>query len=260
MENETRFDLNSAVANWRCNLAAHESIGPDEARELESHLHEAIAAWIDKGLTEQEAFEVETRRLGKPAALAREFQAEDPLAPWRNRLYWVALGLITMMLLTQIAKAAIACSSYALAWSWFPEEFKIGGGVEFANERDFEIRHFFEAPAELPLAAALLTPILLYFGSRWRAHSAKNPQSDLYRLTRTRTRTALTFATIATLAQSIEIGADWCGQIFFSLTPSTPISTRDLGLTVGCIWALALLAITTARLRTSSHPTAVTST
>ena len=36
MENQTRFDLNAAVENWRHELAAQPPLAPDDRRELET--------------------------------------------------------------------------------------------------------------------------------------------------------------------------------------------------------------------------------
>jgi hypothetical protein len=58
METENRFDLNGAITHWNAELAAQESIGSAEMRELELHLREDLAKWIEKGLSEREAFQI----------------------------------------------------------------------------------------------------------------------------------------------------------------------------------------------------------
>ena len=42
METQSRFDLNNAVAAWRQELAAQTVISLEQARELETHLLDAL--------------------------------------------------------------------------------------------------------------------------------------------------------------------------------------------------------------------------
>jgi len=56
MENQTRFDLNAAVENWRNELAAQPNLAPDDRRELETHLRDAIAGFQQRGLNDEESF------------------------------------------------------------------------------------------------------------------------------------------------------------------------------------------------------------
>jgi hypothetical protein len=69
MENQTRFDLNAAIENWRQELAAQSGLTPDDRRELETHLRDAIAGFQQRGLNDEESFWLACAR--GPAATAR---------------------------------------------------------------------------------------------------------------------------------------------------------------------------------------------
>ncbi len=92
MENQNRFDLERAVLAWKQDCASRPGISFDDARELESDLRERLADLLKQGLTEMEAFHTAVRQVGSPGELAREFARENPLAVWRERLFWMALA------------------------------------------------------------------------------------------------------------------------------------------------------------------------
>ena len=68
MENQTEFDLNRAMATWRQQLGQSPAYREENLEELESHLRDSIATLAGKGLTDEEAFLVATRRVGAPRA------------------------------------------------------------------------------------------------------------------------------------------------------------------------------------------------
>jgi hypothetical protein len=74
MENQTRFDLNAAIENWRQELAAQPNLASDDRRELEAHLRDAIAGFRRKGLTEAESFKSACERVGQLRQIGSEFQ------------------------------------------------------------------------------------------------------------------------------------------------------------------------------------------
>jgi hypothetical protein len=89
MENQDRFDLEQALRALREDCASRPGISFDNARELESDLRERVADLLKQGLNEKEAFSKALRQVGSPAELAREFARENPLAVWRERLFWI---------------------------------------------------------------------------------------------------------------------------------------------------------------------------
>ncbi len=94
MEHQTRFDLNTALANWRQELAAQPELVDEDRRELETHLRGVIAELQQRGLNEEESFWLARRRLGQPPQIAEEFAKADPVAFWRERILWIAVGAV----------------------------------------------------------------------------------------------------------------------------------------------------------------------
>lgn len=93
METRTRFDLSGAIEGWRKQLAAQPGLTADNQRELQTHLQDSIATLRRSGLTEEESFLLACRRAGQPQQLAEEFVKADPAAVWRDRLFWLAIGI-----------------------------------------------------------------------------------------------------------------------------------------------------------------------
>ncbi len=114
MENQTRFDLNAAVENWRQELAAQPPLTPDNRRELETHLRDSLAELKARGLSDEESFWLARRRVGQPQKLAEEFAKSDPAKVWRERIFWMALGIIVFWQLTQILTFAVGIALYYL--------------------------------------------------------------------------------------------------------------------------------------------------
>jgi hypothetical protein len=72
------------IAQWRSYLARRQAIHPVDVAELEDHLREQIAVLVDAGLTDDEAFLVAVRRMGKLDALSREFAREHSDRLWKQ--------------------------------------------------------------------------------------------------------------------------------------------------------------------------------
>jgi hypothetical protein len=98
MENQTRYDLNAAVENWRNELAAQPNLASNDRRELETHLRDAIAGFQQRGLNDEESFWLARRRVGQPPQLGDEFVKANPSAVWRERVFWMALACLAISL------------------------------------------------------------------------------------------------------------------------------------------------------------------
>ena len=94
MATQTRFNLNTAIESWRNELAAQPQLTPDDRRELERHLSDSITELREHGLNEEEAFWLARRRIGQPEKLAEEFVKDSPGNIWRERLFWMAAGIM----------------------------------------------------------------------------------------------------------------------------------------------------------------------
>jgi hypothetical protein len=84
MENQTRFDLNAAIDNWRNELAAQPNLAPDDRRELETHLRDAIARFQQQGLNDEESFCLARHRVGQPQQIGEEFVKANTAAVGAN--------------------------------------------------------------------------------------------------------------------------------------------------------------------------------
>ena len=93
MENQTHFDLNAAIENWRNELAAQANLSADDRRELETHLRDAISEFHQLGLNEEESFLLACHRVGQPQKLVEEFGKANPANVWRERLFWMWLAV-----------------------------------------------------------------------------------------------------------------------------------------------------------------------
>jgi hypothetical protein len=108
MENQTRFDLNAAIENWRNELAAQPNLASDDRRELETHLRDAIAGFQQRGLNDEESFWLARKRVGQPHRLRHEYVKANPSGVWRERFFWTAVILLAIRAWTEIS--SFVCS------------------------------------------------------------------------------------------------------------------------------------------------------
>jgi hypothetical protein len=111
MENQTRFDLNAAVENWHSELAAQPNLASDDRRELETHLHDAIAGFQQRGLNDEESFWLARRRVGQPHQLCEEFIKANPTAVWRERAFWMVTAILTFSIWGMICSSLFAIAT-----------------------------------------------------------------------------------------------------------------------------------------------------
>jgi hypothetical protein len=104
MENQTRFDLNAAIEDWRRELAAQSNLASEDRRELETHLRDATAGFQQCGLNDEESFWLARRRVGQPPQLGEEFVKADPAKVWRERAFWVVVAIFVIQLWLQTVK------------------------------------------------------------------------------------------------------------------------------------------------------------
>ncbi len=97
--------LEAQIGRWRTYLAKQRALTAGDVEELEGHLRDQIGDLRDKGLDDDEAFLVATKRLGNLDQLTREFAREHAERLWQQlvlgtegpspqaaRSFWVALG------------------------------------------------------------------------------------------------------------------------------------------------------------------------
>ncbi len=83
---EQPFSLEQQIADWRKYLLARNAIHAKDADELEDHLRDLVFDLMGKGLDEDEAFLVATKRMGELDSVSREFALEYSERAWKQ---WV---------------------------------------------------------------------------------------------------------------------------------------------------------------------------
>lgn len=129
------FDLESRVARWRQELMAGESFSPENARELECHLRDALRVQTGRGLPPAQAFQVAARSLGEITELAAEFDRQNPAVKWRHRLFWMVAGLFGWHLLGSVSKSLMIVVSglpvapvFTWLFGWLAQLLALGVG------------------------------------------------------------------------------------------------------------------------------------
>ncbi len=105
METTTTFDLNRAIQRWRENLAQSPAFQSENLHELEAHLRDSVTGLQSRGLSEEEAFLVATRRLGATDALGNEFGKVNVGAVWRARALWMLAGMLSITVAWDLSRA-----------------------------------------------------------------------------------------------------------------------------------------------------------
>jgi hypothetical protein len=118
MENQTRYDLNAAVENWRNELAAQPNLATDDRRELETHLRDAIAGFQQLGLNNEESFWLARHRVGQPPQLGDEFVKANPTAIWRERVFWMTMALLAYSLWSMVTNTTTGMLINAVSNWW----------------------------------------------------------------------------------------------------------------------------------------------
>jgi hypothetical protein len=99
MENQTRFDLDSAMESWRQELAAQPNLSLDTRRELEIYLRDTVSELQGRGLNNEESFWLARRRIGQPEQSSQKFiMKANSAGIWRERIFWVALACLMLEL------------------------------------------------------------------------------------------------------------------------------------------------------------------
>ena len=113
------FDLERAVHDWRHALEQAESFSVGNIQELEAHLREGIAVFVEKGLSREEAFLVASARLGAHSALNREYGKVNGTHVWRRRVLWMLCGYVGGIALTYAISGFSTCVGTLSAFMGF---------------------------------------------------------------------------------------------------------------------------------------------
>jgi hypothetical protein len=112
MGGQAMFNLNDEIAVWRKSILETETCTESDVNELESHLKEEIDQLKTKELSEQEAFLVAASRIGKPVELAGEFAKINQSLIFRNRIFWICIGMLSFIIITALAITTSAATAF----------------------------------------------------------------------------------------------------------------------------------------------------
>ena len=98
MENQTGFDLNTAIKNWRQEINGQSQLTAENCRELDAHLTDTIREFQKRGLNDEESFWLARRRVGNTQLVAEEFAKADPGRLWRERVFWMACAVFVLQI------------------------------------------------------------------------------------------------------------------------------------------------------------------
>jgi len=102
------FELDHAIEDWKQRFAQLDSVRGPDVEELEQHVRDSVVELTSKGLTEEEAFLIATRRVGAPSAVAREFEKVQPGYAWARRVLTLPAKPAALVLLNIVGFCAIA--------------------------------------------------------------------------------------------------------------------------------------------------------
>ena len=121
MEENTRFDLNQRVEEWRSILLRTGALKTEDLEELELHLRDSVAQLELKGLSSEEAFLIATRRAGGSTELAAEFTKVNRSHIWCSRLLWMLVGLLVFRSIGIVALFPIQVLLFLRGWLSLPQ-------------------------------------------------------------------------------------------------------------------------------------------
>jgi len=94
MENQTPFDLDSAIADFQKELVARADLNPTMQSGMETELRDSLVGLQKLGLNKEESFWLARRRLGQTQWVAKLNQEQV----WRERTLWIVIGLLAVNL------------------------------------------------------------------------------------------------------------------------------------------------------------------
>lgn len=90
--------LEELIQHWKKDLRPMEGLRPLDIEELEQHVRDSTADLTAKGLNDEEAFLIATRRLGEHCSLDREFGKVNGSHIWTRRAFWMLAGYLLMQI------------------------------------------------------------------------------------------------------------------------------------------------------------------
>lgn len=104
------------IDEWVAAAGSTESLGADRLAELKSHLLDSTCQLTGLGLSEAEAVSVAQSRMGDVSALANEYCKGDSTFVWSNRVFWMCIGYVSILLARVFIDAASMLTQNLLNW------------------------------------------------------------------------------------------------------------------------------------------------
>lgn len=97
------FSINEAIEGWKQELAGRQTMTASDIEELEAHLQDEMDSLSIAGLSEEESFLIASRRIGNPESICQEFAKINAAVIWRNRFFWMIMGIVLMQFFSTFA-------------------------------------------------------------------------------------------------------------------------------------------------------------
>jgi hypothetical protein len=112
----TMFNLDHAMADWRCQMLDAGIKNPVPLDELEIHLREEIERQMMSGLDEQKAFEMSVRQFGQPKRLKKEFKKTEKT--FMRKIIIILAGIFGVMFGPGLILPALAKHNNLGIWNF----------------------------------------------------------------------------------------------------------------------------------------------
>ena len=121
------FGIEKSIADWKTQLTQRQTMTPSDVDEMEMHLRDEMDHLQKAGLTAEESFLVACRRIGDCDQVAGEFAKINGNVVWKNRFFWMIIGVLTMEVLSSVAKSATGISAVLAKWCHVPVSWYLMG-------------------------------------------------------------------------------------------------------------------------------------
>lgn len=165
------FKLEHELQEWTKRIGEHAAIRNCDVEELQQHLRDSIVELTSKGLSEEEAFLIATRRVGRPDEVGQEFEKVNGNYIWTRRVLALPTKPIALLLLNIVGFCVIAWMFEAQMSDLRREV----GPLRAAQEGRFIIEQYAFSPGHNRLQAALefydsVDEFVSKYESDWLSH------------------------------------------------------------------------------------------
>lgn len=102
------FELEHELQEWKNRFGQQMAMRDNDVEELEQHVRDSVVELTSKGLAEEEALLIATRRVGAPSEVGREFEKVQPGYAWARRVLTLPAKPAALVLLNIVGLCAIA--------------------------------------------------------------------------------------------------------------------------------------------------------